>query len=809
MRPAGSAYVSGTPLRRGEILRIRDQRWTLVRHVAHETASIVDVRGCERTNRGVRTRFLLPFEPVQTLPLVRAPRVVSRTRWRHLARQTLGAVTPAYDSLRSAAGAAIDLLPFQLEPALAVVRGVTARILIADEVGLGKTIQAGLIVSETLARIADAHVLVVVPAGLRAQWCAEMEERFHLAPVILDSLAMARAGSGTFEGANPWAAYPLVITSVDYIKRPETMRSFEALAWDLVVVDEAHGMGGRSDRNAALTLLGQRARTLVMLTATPHSGDEAAFSRMCGIGDLEPGFPLMVFRRTRQDAALWSARRATWLNVRTNDAEAEMHAALTAYARLVWSQSTDASAARLAMFVLIRRACSSAWSLARSVERRLALLADDAEITEQLALPLVLPDADDEEPASELGAPGLADRRDERGRLEGLLALARKAQEKESKFCALRRLLRRTREPVIVFTEYRDTLGALEAALPGIATVQLHGGLGAADRRGVLDRFRSGGARVLLATDAASEGLNLQQRCRTVVNLEVPWTPVRLEQRIGRVDRIGQQKRVHALQLVAGGTIEHDNVARLVRRVERARDVLAALVSPPATERDVAKCVAGDGERPCDRSAPRPLPRGLVVANLRDAAILEADRAAVARALGAAADVAGGTRPFIAAARRRVRRSGCWACRLEFTDTDDELIWETVVGVAFDAFARKLGPFGDLREQATASGEALEPVFRDQHEALLGRLTTVLEGPIALATSREQAIIAAAEYRHARLAALVQGGLFDRRAERRAAADTASLDELLTRCRARLQRLARRRHPMAGACDAAFALISR
>ena len=125
-------------------------------------------------------------------------------------------------------------------------------------------------------------------------------------------------------------------------------------------------------------------------------------------------------------------------------------------------------------------------------------------------------------------------------------------------------------EPIIVFTEYRDTLDALESAIGDLRkTTTLHGGQTPQERRNAVDAFTSGAADLLLATDAGAEGLNLQSRCRLVVNLELPWNPTRLEQRIGRVDRIGQTRTVHAINLFAEGTAESTVLAGLLRRLER------------------------------------------------------------------------------------------------------------------------------------------------------------------------------------------------------------------------------------------------
>src|SRR5204862_5548103 len=221
-------------------------------------------------------------------------------------------------------------------------------------------------------------------------------------------------------------------------------------------------------------------------------------------------------------------------------------------------------------------------------------------------------DADtDEEPGHELGLAGLRDTTEEAAWLRQLAELARAAAVNESKLRALARLIRRAREPVVVFTEYRDTLNHLSEHLAELEPVQLHGGLSARERTAVLQRFTSGQVNVLLATDAASEGLNLHHRYRLVVNLELPWTPLRLEQRIGRVDRLGQRRRVHAVQLVAAGTREEAMVVRLDERSERIEAAFAA-----------------------EHDAP-----------LRHAAAVEAARLRISRSLAAASRSSPGSRP--------------------------------------------------------------------------------------------------------------------------------------------------------------------
>ena len=296
------------------------------------------------------------------------------------------------------------------------------------------------------------------------------------------------------------------------------------------------------------------------------------------------------------------ARRVKLLAVAPSEAERRMHRLLERYTRAVWRATGGRSGARLAMIVLRKRALSSAGSLAASIERRRRLL--DGETTDdarQLRLPLDADgeaDADDEAPDAVLAAPGLADRARERRWLGALADTAAAAAGDERKIAALVRLIRRAREPAIVFTEYRDTLERVAGAIARLAPVaRLHGALTRAERAEALSRFDAGGARVLVATDAAGEGLNLQARCRWVIDFELPWTPARLEQRVGRVDRLGQTRRVHALHLVARDTAEALVVSRLVARASRARRALGPELRVPALpEAQVAALVmAGAG----------------------------------------------------------------------------------------------------------------------------------------------------------------------------------------------------------------------
>ena len=259
-----------------------------------------------------------------------------------------------------------------------------------------------------------------------------------------------------------------------------------------------------------------------------------------------------------------------------------------------------------------------------------------------------------------LAAPGLADATRERRWLSAIAEAGRLAARAETKTRVLIRLVRRVREPIIVFTEYRDTLGRLEHRLraTGRAVVTLHGGMSPSERSRATTLFNEGG-RILLATDAAAEGLNLQHRCRLVVHYELPWNPSRLEQRAGRVDRMGQRARAHELALVAADTAERLVIAPLLIRARRSRQSAAGFrLLDALSESRVAEAVmsgATDVDAAAFEEATPPADATPLVLDLEAAE--EADRLAVERRLIERSDRDGSVprcrRPIATALRRQ------------------------------------------------------------------------------------------------------------------------------------------------------------
>jgi len=590
----------------GELLAVRSAIWRLRGQTRYADCTELDLERVDPDSRGdsLAAVLLEPFDRPVPVTRLATPTVVSRRAWM---ADMLGAISTERrcDFLSAPISAAIDLLPYQLEPALAMTVGGVPRVLLADAVGLGKTIQAALVIAELLARRALGRALVLTPSGLRDQWAQELRDRFGLDPTVVDAAWLRTARFELPSSVNPWSIGDLIIASIDFVKRPDVIRGLEHLPWDIVVIDEAHAASSDSQRRAAAHAIASRARRVLLLTATPHSGDRPAFESLCQIGAAEANEPIVLFRRTRTEVGFRISRRVHLLSVRQTDAERQLHVRLLAYVRRIWRErGREAGAdARLATIVLLKRGFSSTASLAKSLEFRLQHLADPVSaFVAQLDLPL---DEDalalDDTPVMALVSAGFDDEGDERRVLASLVAQARAAVATDSKMRVLARALRRVSEPCIVFTEYRDTLVEIERALPAeISRATLHGGLNRVARVEAVRQFVSGASRVLLATDAGGEGLNLQATCRLVVNLELPWNPIRLEQRIGRVDRIGQRRTVHALNLIASGTHEANLLARLVCRLECIRDTLGSAeeVIGPAGETAIASEMAGCADAP-------------------------------------------------------------------------------------------------------------------------------------------------------------------------------------------------------------------
>jgi ERCC4-related helicase len=601
--------------RRGSFVWIRQRRWR-VEFVSCDNHVIrLDV-----ISQSSRKTFLAPFDCVSTDA---ARRRLSRVRPQQLVARLAALIgnTPSCRDLQTAAEARIDILAHQLEPALAVLAGAR-RLLIADDVGLGKTIQAGLIIAELARRDRASRALILAPASLRSQWTEELGSRLALEPReahadSIDDFARSNVRSAAF-----WDLPGLWIASLDYIKQPHVLENVVTRVWDLVVIDEAHTACGDSRRHGAAAALALRARTLVLLTATPHSGDDVRFRRLTQLGALveatdEPD-ELTIFRRTRGDVGMSTSRRVRWRWITRSPDECSLLDAIVAFERAVLNRQSEArDAAILLLSVFRKRALSTSAALFCSIKRRIAFL-DAHRANDQPWIQQPLEFDTDQFSADEeysLTADIRLAEGDERRWLATVMSLCAKSRAADSKLQYLTTLLGRTSESVVIFTEFRDSLTAIvEALRPVRTTAVLHGGLSPDEQRAELRRFTKGECSVLVATDVASQGLNLQSACRWIINVDLPWTPDRLEQRTGRVDRIGQQRIVHVSLFASRHAAESPLIVSMARRVLAARQALTADVFESIAPDEAAlraHIIAGSaiperpGERPCIRPCHR------------------------------------------------------------------------------------------------------------------------------------------------------------------------------------------------------------
>jgi ERCC4-related helicase len=790
----------------GQRISVRGQLWTIVERARFGDCEALRLTGAQTSESSASRTILLPFDRPRRLPSSSSIQVLRPRRWLAVLRQAALDARP-FGCLSAAASSTIDFLPYQLEPALAMLGDGYTRIMIADAVGLGKTIQAGLILGDLAAAREAFRALVVTPAGLREQWAGELADHFGIKASIATSPWLARVVNELPADVNPWALPGVYISSFDLIKRPEVLRPLEEIDWDLVVVDEAHAATLGSARRAAVHAVALRARRVLLLTATPHGGDQEQFRALCRIGQSEQSpQPLMIFRRSRGDIGASNRRRTVLLPVRPSEAERRMHRLLERYTSRVCAESRARGdrEARLAAIVLRKRALSSAASLAVSCRRRLVLLGTIPMTSSEHQLPLPLGDeeaVEDVAPDSILGAPGLADAARERRWLESIVEAAEDAARDESKIGLLARLLRRMKEPAIVFTEYRDTLERIRDALrpshPNVSA--LHGGMTAPERLLAHREFNARGS-LLLATDAASEGLNLHHRCRTVIHFELPWSPSRIEQRTGRVDRIGQARAVHEIMLVANDTAERLVLAPLARRAARAGTSVSggSRLLDVLVESRVAAAVM-EGETLEASAAAVPVDCIEPGTELRAAAGFEASRLSELRNWRSRAHVHP-SEAAIAATALRTRRGilfpGIVAVyRLSLASGDGSLLHSEVI-----AFHER--GFASARPRTPADLRAIVRSFSTRAGSMEQAILTHVDGhlkEVAARCATASAALAAREQAIAtpRLSAsrlLVQGGLFDQRAVRAAATRSRAAATLLEETHQQVDALMSRSH---------------
>ncbi|HIE1187768.1 TPA: helicase-related protein [Pseudomonas aeruginosa] len=482
---------------------------------------------------------------------------------------------------RSFGNIAVEPRGYQLVPLLMALRLSTVRLLIADDVGIGKTIEAGLIARELMDRGEIARLAILCPPHLVEQWQSELEIRFNLQAVALTSASASRIERDLPHGVRLFDHHPVVVVSLDYIKSERHREQFLATAPECIIVDEAHTCAssgaGKQLRFELLQRLARDAqRHLILLTATPHSGDETAFYNLLSL--LDPRFAALQGRMTasdplrqelarhfvqrrRKDIVEWQAethdgrgfprRMKTELTYQLSGEWGAFFDAVQDYCRELAEtveQQEQQGGARLiwyATLALLRCVASSPAAAVKALTTRLeGTLPDDDLLSDER-----LHDGEaDDLSGSDLEPP--AQVQDAAPRLQALIADAQRLSGKagDPKLAALIRhiglLVKEGYHPV-VFCRYIATAHYvaehIKAAFPKATVDAVTGELTPEERRERVDDMEDTEQRILVATDCLSEGINLQHLFTAVVHYDLAWNPTCHEQREGRVDRFGQQ----------------------------------------------------------------------------------------------------------------------------------------------------------------------------------------------------------------------------------------------------------------------------
>lgn len=600
-----------------------------------------------------------PMLPAEYDALLRA------TRWT--------ALSPFIDFDRSSAEAkapiaspffgAVQVEDFQLVPLLKALQMPRISLLLADDVGLGKTIEAGLILTEMLLRRRIRRVLILCPAALRKQWQQEMKTKFALSFDVIDRAETHSLQKRLGLDANPWRTFPRIVTSYHYLRQPDVLEQFRTacrqpegsaqLPWDLLIVDECHNLmpanfGEDSDLSKMLRAIAPWFEHKLFLSATPHNGHTRCFSGLLEQldpvrftqtsdfnTDMQQRIQEVVIRRLKREINALDeqenriprfCRRLTEpVPLYFSCSERRLSEAFAAFRSAIRqliaaSPKTDQLAGLFAVEVLNKRLLSCPYTFANSWFRfREGNNQDEGADTDtvQAARRATQEDLDDDKesegrlshaakttgawfqpfiPRLEAETAGIDEA------LTGLgfkpsptedVSLPAQDERWEKLLDTIEQLLRignqwKTNERLVVFTEYKTTLDYLVARLrlaykdsaeaPKLIR-ELYGGMDDRDRDQVKEAFNdpSNPVRVLVATDAASEGLNLQETAHIVFHYDIPWNPARLDQRNGRLDRHGQAQDVLVLHFTSEDDADLRFLARVVEKVNNIREELGSM----------------------------------------------------------------------------------------------------------------------------------------------------------------------------------------------------------------------------------------
>jgi len=542
----------------GMRVMIRDEEWMVKKAESNSLSS--KTLHCVGISSLVKDRdavFLADLEEIEQVdpskvrlvaddsPFFQRSRLYIESQWRQK--------IPTDDALHIGTRAAMDTLPYQFEPAQMALRSQRQRILIADSVGLGKTLEAGILISELIARGKGKRILVVTVKSMMGQFQKELWNRFTIPLISPDSSRISRIRASLPASHNPFFFHDKTIVSIDTLKRDIEYRThLENAWWDIIVIDEAHNVAERGNRGSfaqrskLAKLLSERSDTLIMLSATPHDGKSESFASLMKMLDYtaiadpsdykKEDIKGLCVRRFKKDIKnqVQGTFKERNVGLEKCDAAPQEEAAysLLTEMKLDMDAGKQAHSGQLFKTSLEKSLFSSPAACIKSIKERLKKL--EKKYAEGQIKDI--------------------------GLLKGLQAALEKIQPTAfSRYQALLALLkdknyawsRATNDRIVVFTERIETMKYLadnlrrDLKIEEGAIQEMHGGMSDTEQQRIVKQFglEQSPIRLLVASDVASEGINLHHLSHRLIHFDIPWSLMVFQQRNGRIDRYGQKER--------------------------------------------------------------------------------------------------------------------------------------------------------------------------------------------------------------------------------------------------------------------------
>ncbi|TGL54185.1 DEAD/DEAH box helicase [Leptospira wolffii] len=493
-------------------------------------------------------------------------------------------LTHAYDKLSALSNSRTRLLPHQIESTFVVVNSLRPRFILADEVGLGKTIEAALVMKELIFRRGYKKVLVVAPSPLLVQWQQELKNKFN------EDFEIVKRRNFIASGEKNWKNYKHVITSVDFIKNPKYAEEILKTKWDIVVFDEAHRLRRDYHKVTRAYLfaekIAKKCECLLLLTATPFRGKLEELYYLVHLvdpnllgpyhtfvndyvlankSDLKEKISKVLLRRRKVEVGGFTKRFAKTVKIELSPVERQFYDETTEYVRREYNLAmrTQNRAIGFVMIVFQKLLDSSVFALLSALSKRKFMLEnrlhrlqsvvgklDEWDLDETEGVEDFLSDLDESAPSD------LANLRRELLSLNRLILLGKKIKEdrKSQKLKDTIAKLKKEGHPkFIIFTQFRSTQDFLASTLKDYKVTLFHGSLSADAKEDAIAEFRNS-SEILICTEAGGEGRNLQF-ANVLFNYDLPWSPLKIEQRIGRIHRFGQKDNVFIFNFASKETV--------------------------------------------------------------------------------------------------------------------------------------------------------------------------------------------------------------------------------------------------------------